>query len=468
MNHRRPIVLVVLLSALVPAVVSGCRSAPSGARGAASAVPALTLEQRELYARSFDQVWQTVRDKHFDPTLGGLDWEAVRAELRPKIETAATAPEARAIMSDMLGRLKQTHFGIIPGDAYDAVAPTSAAGDAAKGADADDAARAQGSGDSGLTLRVEGGRAIVTAVRAGTPASERFRPGEIVESVNGRALTPRIEAVERAYATSTLREAMLIRAVEGALTGDPGDELALGVIDASDRLVERELTLAEPAGSLSTFGNLPAMRVLLESRRIPGPSGPTSDIGVIALNIFLDPVRVMPEFGRAVEGFEDCAGVVLDLRGNPGGIGAMAMGMGGWFVTQPDQRLGELRTRGSSVRFFLNPRARAFTGPVAVLVDGGSLSTSEILAGGLQDLGRARVFGTPTGGAALPSVVERLPSGDGFQYAFANYVSVGGRQLEGSGVTPDVIVRPDRSRLLAGSDPVLESAVEWIRSQPRR
>jgi carboxyl-terminal processing protease len=122
-----------------------------------------------------------------------------------------------------------------------------------------------------------------------------------------------------------------------------------------------------------------------------------------------------------------------------------------------------MKTRDTEVKFVVSPRAETFKGPVAILIDGLSASTSEILAGGLQGLGRARVFGSQSAGAALPSAIEKLPNGDGFQYAFANYVSEGGGVLEGSGVTPDVELTPTRAQLLEGKDPVLEAAVEWIR-----
>jgi carboxyl-terminal processing protease len=98
-------------------------------------------------------------------------------------------------------------------------------------------------------------------------------------------------------------------------------------------------------------------------------------------------------------------------------------------------------------------------------VDEISISTAEILAGGLQDLGRARVFGSRSAGAALPSAIERLPNGDGFQYAFANYVRTGGQPLEGRGVLPDVEAPLTREALLAGRDPALEAALTWIRSR---
>jgi carboxyl-terminal processing protease len=145
----------------------------------------------------------------------------------------------------------------------------------------------------------------------------------------------------------------------------------------------------------------------------------------------------------------------------------MAMGVGNWFVEEPNQKLGTLFTRESSFKFALNPRAETFHGPLAILVDSLSASTSEILTGGLQDLKRARVFGARTAGAALPSVVVRLPNGDGFQYAMANYVSEGGKVLEGRGVRPDVEVPLRRQSLLKGEDAVLNAAVEWIHAQKK-
>jgi hypothetical protein len=79
-----------------------------------ASAPRLTPAQRQLNIDSFEQVWTTVRDKHWDPKLGGLDWQAVHDELRPKVDKAATMGEAREAMSEMLHRLKQTHFGIVP------------------------------------------------------------------------------------------------------------------------------------------------------------------------------------------------------------------------------------------------------------------------------------------------------------------------------------------------------------------
>src|SRR5207244_2459374 len=103
----------------------------------------------------------------------------------------------------------------------------------------------------------------------------------------------------------------------------------------------------------------------------------------------LDPTRLMTSFGDAVASAGAKAGFIVDLRGNPGGLGIMATGMAGWFIDKPNQQLGVMQTRqGGPLKFVVNPRAPAYRGPLAVLVDGMSASTSEIFAGGLQALGR--------------------------------------------------------------------------------
>jgi carboxyl-terminal processing protease len=231
--------------------------------------------------------------------------------------------------------------------------------------------------------------------------------------------------------------------------------------DGAGTHIALDVTLRAPRGELAGFGNLPPQRVWFESRRM-------GNVGVIRFNEFLDLPRVMPEFGQAIEECAKCEGLIIDLRGNAGGIGGMAMGMAGWLTDRQNLQLGKMYMRGAAINFYINPREGAYLGPLAILVDGTSASTAEIFAGGLQDLHRARIFGTRTAGAALPSVVTRLPDGDGFQYAVANYLSESGRPLEGNGVTPDVEVRLTRESLLAGHDAVTDAALQWIRQQGKQ
>jgi len=412
----------------------------------------LTPQQREENLASFKLVWETIRDKHWDPKPNGLDWEAVRAEFAPKFEQAKTKEECRRLLSQMLDKLEQSHFGIVPADVYESL-------DQPERASSGKPAR-EGNGQPGFEVRVVKEQVLITQVDADGPAAKAgIKPGWLVEAIDGEELAPIVRKLLDSKQALNHREFVLIRAMNGRLRGAVGDTLKLRLRDGDEQVKELDVPLAAPRGKLARFGNLPPLHVRCDVRTLPG------EIGYVHLTMFFDPPGVMPRIIKAVRDHRQAAGFILDLRGNPGGIGFMAVGIGGWFVKEPNLKLGTMFTRDGKLNFVLNPQDEPFTGPLAILVDAASASTSEILAGGLKDLGRARVFGTRTAGAALPSMFIRLPNGDGFQYAFANYLSVGGKPLEGEGVTPDVEVWPERAALLAGKDPVLEAAVQWILSQ---
>jgi carboxyl-terminal processing protease len=407
---------------------------------------ALTPEQRRLNTDSFEYVWKTVRDKHWQTKPGGLDWQAVHDELRPVIEKADSMEAARAVMNGMLGRLHQTHFNIVPGEVY---------------SDVDGAHGRPGENTTGLDVRVIGKQVLVTSVEAGSSAAGNgVRPGWQILRIGDLDLDLVIAKLDEIYAKSTLRELISRRAVLSRLEGNAGESVEVEFLDGRDQHVSKALKHQKPKGTLAQFGYLYPAYVWFDSSKIGGGS-----IGYVIFNLFLDPARLMNLFGEAVQSCSKCDGFVIDLRGNPGGIGLMAMGMAGWFIDKPDQRLGTLHMRDTTLNFIVNPRVNTFAGPVAILVDGASASTSEILAGGMKDLGRARIFGTRTAAAALPSLFELLPNGDGFQYAIANYISEGGKPLEGLGVTPDVDAPVTRKALLEGKDPPLDAAIAWIKGR---
>ena len=211
------------------------------------------------------------------------------------------------------------------------------------------------------------------------------------------------------------------------------------------------VTTSAPDDKMVTLGNLPEMHLIFETKVLPGGSG------YIRFNEFLDPVSLMPKIEKAIKDYANAPGIILDLRGNRGGIGIMAMGIAGFFISEQGEKLGEMTMREATLKFVVFPRAETYKGRLAILVDSGSASTTEIFAQGMQDPRRARIFGTLTAGAALPSDIVLLPNGDRFQFAEASYTSVKGKVLEGNGVTPDVEVRDPAA--------VIEAADAWIHSK---
>jgi len=406
----------------------------------AGGVDRLTPEQQRLNIESFEHVWTTVRDKHWDPKLGGLDWQAVHDELRPRLERAATMEQGRAVMADMLSRLKQTHFEIVPATVYEEMEGGG-----------------KGEGRTGIEVRVVNGHALVVAAEPGSgAASSGVKPGWEIERVDGKPLADGLRKIERSFHDSTLHDIMLERAVSGRLEGDAGSRAQVEFRDGRGHSTTLDIERAIPRGEKVSFGNLPPMYFWVESRKV------RPDVAYIRFNLFFAPETLSKAFEKAIRDCPACRGFVVDLRGNPGGMGGLAMGVAGWFLDKPGLRLGDMVMRSGTLKFVVYPRPEVFRGPLAILIDGCSASTSEILAGGLRDLQRARVFGMRSAGAALPSVFERLPNGDGFQYAIANYVSEGGRQLDGAGVIPDETAGPSRRALLEGRDPALDRALTWI------
>jgi carboxyl-terminal processing protease len=432
--HRRSTILFAL-----PALVA--------AGVAPVAFGQLPAKQKADALESFEVVWRTVRDRHPDPKLNGLDWQAIHDATKPLVARAESMDEVRSALTGMLAKLNASHYAIIPADLYRPVSDP----------DKNDQPAADAS--SGITPTVIDGKAMVGRVEPNSPAERAgVRPGMVLQSIGGTDVAPLLNLAGTLKDEAAQRDAQRLvqRSVTRKLSGPAGESLQLDVVDANGVAKHLEVKRTEPEGKLVTFGNLPEQRIIFESRALP------SGAGYIRFNEFLDPVSLMPQFEAAIKRFAQSPGIVIDLRGNPGGIGIMAMGIAGFFIDKAGQKLGEMKMRETTLKFVIFPRPETYRGRLAILVDGGSASTTEILAQGLQDLQRARIFGTPTAGAALPSDIIRLPDGDGFQYAQASYTSEKGRVLEGNGVTPDVEVRQTQEALLAGHDLVIEAADSWI------
>jgi carboxyl-terminal processing protease len=360
----------------------------------------------------------------------------------------------------MLARLGESHYGLIPGEAASAFEPGRT--------ERDESAL---DGDLGMELRLVEGRLTVWRVDADGPAAGAgVRPGWLVRSIGDFRADPAIRAVDAVDGVVARRNAltqMLFR-TNTRLDGPVGSRIRLEFADESDQARPFILVRRPRPGVPVTFGNLPTFYATLNSRRIG--TAPAC-VGVIRFNVWMLPLA--REFDGAMDALRDCRGIVLDLRGNPGGVAGMVMGVAGHFFAEP-VALGTMRSRGTKLNFVANPRrvnTRAepvapFAGPVAILVDLLSVSTSEIFAGGMQEIGRARVFGENSAGQALPATLLRLPNGDVLMHVVADFTMPGGMRIEGRGIRPDDMEPVRRSDLLAGTDAALEAALRWIRARP--
>jgi carboxyl-terminal processing protease len=443
---------------------------------AASLVVALTLtptvperafgaqartDQGILAEATFDFVWSRVRDTYYDSEMNGLDWDAVRAELRPRAVAAPSVQDLRAVLAEMLSRLGESHFTIIPGSAASAFG-------------FEDAGAPNGTAEPGFEVRWLEGAVVVTGVRTNGPAHRAgVRAGWILEAIGDvtlDTLAGRIRQSAREGMEERQLGLFLPGSVQRWIRGPEGSVVRLRFRRGDSVAVSIDVPRERPVGEEVRFGNLPPVRVDVTFRTevLDG----RLDVAILRWSAWFP--GIVPSIAEAMDSARDADGLVVDLRGNPGGLGALAMGIGGHFLNDAVS-LGTMRTRDTELRFTVNPqrvapdgrRVEPYTGPLAILVDPLTASTSEFFAGGMQTLGRARVFGELTAGQALPAVVVDLPNGDRLMHAVADFTGPDGSRLEGSGVRPDVLAPPSRESLLAGEDAALNAAFAWLEETPR-
>jgi len=187
--------------------------------------------------------------------------------------------------------------------------------------------------------------------------------------------------------------------------------------------------------------------------------------GYIRLFIFSE--RTAEELNDALRDLtgEGVTRLILDLRHNSGGLLEAAVDVSSTFL-RDGVVLYEQRAEGKEKVYPVRHRPVVFDGPLIILVDGATASASEIVAGALQDQGRAVLFGEKTFGKGSVQLVHDLSDGSSLHVTSARWLTPKRRQIDQQGLEPDFPVAvTDRDRA-AGRDPVLERALERLAAAP--
>ena len=407
----------------------------------------------------FTAAWTAVRDKHFDKTLGGLDWDSLRRKYQPLALAAPDEPTFYRLLNEMLGLLGQSHLQV-HGPGEEAAPPPDEIPSPQSRTAAADAIHEAGDdyGDPGLLVRIIEGKPTITRVRPGSSAAGAgLRPGFLVTHIGGRALAslpPSGRALRPVEERFRLRQLAARR-----LTGPVGSRVSLRGLDENDRPIEVMLERDPPAARAIQVLNMSPVVPEVTSRQV-------GEVGIVAFNVFLlQPV--LGEVQKAIDGFRarGAKAIVIDLRGNPGGIGAMVIPLAARLSTAP-LTLGTIvyREFSNTLATTASLGIKPFTGRVVILADEGTASTSEIFAAGLQEAKRALVVGDTTAGAALGSIIQELPGGAVVQIPVADFRTPKGISIEGRGVQPDRRVWETRAGLLAGRDVVLDAGLDLAKA----
>jgi carboxyl-terminal processing protease len=285
----------------------------------------------------------------------------------------------------------------------------------------------------GATVRLEEGEVTIVAPMSGSPAARAgILPNDIIVAVDQQDLQGK-----------NLQEAIAL------IRGPRGTTVHLTIRRAAQRdLLEFAVTRDR------------IVMVAVESRIISDPNQPP--IGYISLNDF--GARAPQQLRETLQALQDqgMTTLILDVRGNPGGYLTSAIEITSEFVGE-GVIVSEKGSQGRDEQHLAESGGVALDIPLVILVDEGSASASEILAGAVQDTKRGTLIGTTTFGKGSVQGTHTLSDGSNLRVTIARWFTPNGRAIHETGIQPDITIERTPADLQAGRDPQLERAIQFIR-----
>jgi carboxyl-terminal processing protease len=406
------------------------------APGAASAANRSGSKRLSPKARKgvFEKVWKEIRDHYYDPSFNGVNWDEIHERYRPLVEAAKDDQEFYALISRMTGELHDAHTRFSSPEQWRSY-------------------KKQQGVSAGFSVDDLDGKTVVTSVRHDSSAAfAGMEPGMAVVSVDGKPIEERIAEIEKSRPPSSSDRATRM-VIYGRLFAGPADsELKLGLQRADgssfDATVTRQLYSVVPDVATDVL-----------------PSGSA----YIRFDGFQPPIT--KQFKQALQRFRNSPGIVIDLRRNGGGDLSVLLPIAGYFFDKKTLFAKDATRSGKPLsefagifklplELYVGRRGeQIYAGPVVVLVDARSASSSEVFAAGMQDTQRAKIVGSQSCGCVLGIAKPREMKGGGvLEMSEVLWFSPKGRKLEGTGVIPDKTVTPTMADLQKKRDPMLAEA----------
>jgi carboxyl-terminal processing protease len=424
----------VITLALVALCLGLCVTPKSNAsRDDSAKVSTATLEGRMVV---FDDVWDTIQARYYDPEFNGVDWQNSRTTFRPIAAKAANTQEFYEVIRRMLAPLRDAHTRVYsPEEKFDWWSPRFIT--------------------LGFTMReVEGSPTVLQVDKESQAHRAGIRPGDVLTQIDGLRASEYIARRLKTFDPPSDGSARF-RAIANVLEGPAGSSVK----------VEWKAKEGKTKSAVFTrFWN---------QKRLGFSSKHVDDFLFVKIDAFtktvaLDFTKAMP---KLVEGAK---GVILDLRANGGGDAEAMADVASLFL-QDGIGLGKFSDR-SGASFELQTylkrlwsSASAVKLPIVVLTSESTSSAAEIMAAALQTERGARVIGATSCGCVL-AIRNRhgLPDGGVLDVSEFNYHTRRGVRLEGRGIKPDFVTTIKRSDLYAGRDQTLELAKSVLKNSIRK
>jgi carboxyl-terminal processing protease len=402
-----------------------------GAASEPAAKQRLTAKDRK---EVFEKVWKEIHDHYYDASYNGVDWNEVHRRYAPLVEATKRDQDFYALMSQMTSELHDAHTRFNSPEQWKNF-------------------RRQQGVTVGFSVDDVDGKTVITHVIPGTDAARAgIEPGMVVLRVDGTPVAERIAEIEKKRLPSSSERATRWFIYNRVFAG-PADtpvkvSLQRGDGSVFEASVRRQIYSAAPE---VTTHMLPSGNVYI---RFDGFQHP-----------------ITKEFRQALQKHRDAPGLIVDLRRNGGGDLAVLLPIAGYFYGKKTLFAKDSTRTGKPLSSYVglfklplqlyvgHPGEQIYSGPVVILVDAHSASSSEVFAAGMQDTLRAKIIGSQSCGCVLGIAKPRVMKGGGvLEMSEVLWFSPKGRKLEGTGIIPDKIVVPSVADLQRRRDPVLAEA----------
>ena len=364
--------------------------------------PEMVNHDKVSSQRLFDNSWKIIRDNYYDKDLNEQSWNYWKERYHGEIKTDE---DAKVAIDTMLASLDDPYSRYMSRSEY---------------LEQNNSINSKITG-IGVNISSVAGKIHIVSVMEGTPAQfANLLPKDIITAINGKEVN----------GLSLSEVANLVRGPENSFVN-------ITILRNNDKLTKR------------------VMRKEIKIKTVKS-SVIDKNIGYIQITSFIGSTTPN-EFLEALEKTKNTKGLILDLRGNTGGLLPNAVFIANLFI--PQGNIVSIVGR-NGYKYDINAQNTEFSihKPTIVLVDGNSASASEILSGALKDYNKAKLLGTKTYGKGMVQKIIPMPNETGINLTVAKYLTPKGTDINKKGITPDISVDLSIKDVKNNNDAQLQTA----------
>jgi len=357
--------------------------------------------------RLFDRTWRVISKEYYEPSLNHQDWNRWKTRYQGKIKTS---DDARVAIDTMIASLDEPYTRFMPKKDFEELTTSITS-------------KIYG---IGVNIFSKSGKTEIFNVMPGTPADfAQLKQGDIITHVDGKDIA----------GMNISDVASLVRGPENSIV---------------------ELTILRGGKKLSKI--IKRKEIKIKSVK---SSVLDNHIGYIKIISFMSG-STPNEFMEALNNTKDTDSLIIDLRGNTGGLLDNAIFIADRFINK-GTIVDVIYRNGNKKTIRAKDEGVPFNKPVVVLVNGTSASASEILSGALKDAHKATLVGNKTFGKGLVQKVVPLPNSTGLNVTIARYLTPNGTDINKLGIKPDIEIGTDTDFIIENKPDIqLEKAKEIL------